>query len=33
VGRPFTHWSVRKLRDYLNNNAVRRIKIGRERLR
>jgi transposase len=33
VGRPFTHWSVRKLREYLNNNDVRRIKIGKERLR
>ncbi len=33
VGRPFTHWSVRKLRDYLADNAVRRIKIGKERLR
>ena len=33
VGRPFTHWSIRKLRQYLNNNDVRRIKIGKERLR
>lgn len=33
VGRPFTHWSVRKLRGYLANNPVRRIKIGKERLR
>jgi transposase len=33
VGRPFTHWSIRKLREYLDNNPVRRIKIGKERLR
>ncbi len=33
VGRPFTHWSIRKLREYLANNAPRRIKIGKERLR
>jgi transposase len=33
VGRPFTRWSVRKLREYLNSNEVRRVKIGRERLR
>ncbi len=33
VGRPFTHWSIRKLREYLNNNEVRRVKIGKERLR
>lgn len=33
AGRPFTHWSVRKLREYLGNNDVRRVVIGRERLR
>ncbi len=33
VGRPFTHWSVRKLREYLANNEVRGITISRERLR
>jgi transposase len=33
LGRPFTHWSIRKLADYLNRNTVRQVKIGRERLR
>ncbi len=33
AGRPFTHWSVRKLREYLGNNNLRRVVIGRERLR
>src|SRR5579884_3226370 len=33
VGRPFTHWSLRKLSDYLEDNPVRPISIGRERLR
>jgi transposase len=33
LGRPFTHWSIRKLADYLDNNTVRQVKIGRERLR
>lgn len=33
VGRPFTHWSIRKLRQYLADNPVRRIRIGKERLR
>ncbi len=33
VGRPFTHWSVRKLREYLNDNEVRRVEISKERLR
>jgi transposase len=33
AGRPFTHWSVRKLRDYLADNKVRMVDIGRERLR
>ena len=30
LGRPFTHWSIRKLADYL---ATRKVRIGRERLR
>jgi transposase len=33
LGRPFTHWSLRKLAGYLAGNTVRRITIGRERLR
>ena len=33
VGRPFTHWSLRKLVDYLADNPVRVVVIGRERLR
>lgn len=33
LGRPFTHWSVRKLADYLADNPVRTVTIGRERLR
>lgn len=33
LGRPFTHWSIRKLADHLDNNTVRQVKIGRERLR
>jgi transposase len=33
VGRPFTHWSVRKLREFLANNSTHRVVIGRERLR
>ena len=33
LGRPFTHWSIRKLRDYLANNKTRTVVIGRERLR
>jgi transposase len=33
AGRPFTHWSLRKLREYLANNSVRKVKVGRERLR
>ena len=33
MGRPFTHWSVRKLRQYLADNPVRTVTIGRERLR
>lgn len=33
LGKPFTRWSVRKLADHLTRNPVRRIRIGRERLR
>jgi transposase len=33
VGRPFTHWSLRKLVDYLAHNDMRVVVIGRERLR
>jgi transposase len=33
VGLPFTRWSLRKLAAYLADNPVRRIVIGRERLR
>ena len=33
LGRPFTHWSVRKLAAYLADNPVRAVAIGRERLR
>ena len=33
AGHPFTHWSLRKLRDYLGDNRVRVVRIGRERLR
>jgi hypothetical protein len=33
LGRPFTHWSIRKLADYLATGAARRVRIGRERLR
>ncbi|MCY0955337.1 IS630 family transposase [Streptomyces sp. H27-S2] len=33
LGRPFTHWSLRKLADYLARNRVRVVKISRERLR
>jgi len=33
VGRPFTHWSLRKLVDYLADNPLRVMVIGRERLR
>jgi hypothetical protein len=29
----FTHWSVRKLVDYLAANPVRMVCVGRERLR
>jgi transposase len=33
LGRPFTHWSVRKLAAYLAENPDRPVWIGRERLR
>ena len=33
LGRPFTHWSVRKLAAYLRRNDQRIIRVGRERLR
>lgn len=33
LGMPFTHWSIRKLCRYLADNPVRRVVIGRERLR
>ncbi len=33
MGRPFTHWSVRKLAGYLRRNDQRVVWIGRERLR
>ena len=33
LGRPFTHWSIRKLVGYLASNDRRVVKVGRERLR
>jgi transposase len=33
LGLPFTHWSLRKLCDYLARKPGRRVRIGRERLR
>jgi transposase len=33
LGRPFTHWSIRKLASYLADNPVRTVVVGRERLR
>jgi hypothetical protein len=33
LGKPFTRWSVRKLAEYLDANPVRRVRLGRERLR
>src|ERR1700730_3285007 len=33
AGRPFSHWSIRKLRGYLADNKVRKVVIGKERLR
>jgi transposase len=29
LGRPFTHWSLRKLAGFLADNPARRVKIGR----
>jgi transposase len=31
LGRPFTHWSIRKLADYLATGTARSVRIGRER--
>src|SRR3954453_1113915 len=33
LGPPFTHWSVRKLADYLRRNDQRVVRVSRERLR
>jgi len=33
LGRPFTHWSIHKLADYLATKKGPRVRIGRERLR
>ena len=33
LGRPFTHWSIRKLADYLGTKKGLKVRIGRERLR
>jgi DDE superfamily endonuclease/Homeodomain-like domain len=33
LGRPFTHWSIRKLADYLATKKGRKVRVGRERLR
>ena len=33
LGQPFTHWSVRKLADYLATRKGRTVRVGRERLR
>jgi len=33
LGQPFTHWSIRKLADYLATKRGRRVRVGRERLR
>jgi len=33
LGRPFTHGSIRKLADWLADNPVRTVPVGRERLR
>lgn len=33
LGRPFTHWSLRKLADHVADNRVHVVVIGRERLR
>jgi hypothetical protein len=33
AGRPFTHWSLRKVAGYLAHNPDRIVTVGRERLR
>lgn len=33
LGQPFTHWSIRKLADYLGSKKGPKVRIGRERLR
>ena len=33
LARPFTHWSIRKLADYLATKRGRKVRVGRERLR
>lgn len=33
LGQPFTHWSIRKLADYLRSRTGRKVWVGRERLR
>ncbi|MEU8177463.1 IS630 family transposase [Microbispora hainanensis] len=33
LGRPFTHWSLRKLAAYCEGNPTRHVRVGRERLR
>ena len=33
LGRPFSHWSIRKLADYLATKKRRTVRVGRERLR
>jgi transposase len=33
LGRPFTHWSIRKLADYLATKRGPKVRVGRERLR
>jgi len=33
LGRPFTHWNIHKLADYLADNPDRTVALGRERLR
>jgi hypothetical protein len=33
LGQPFTHWSIRKLAEYLATKKGRRVEVGRERLR
>ena len=33
LGRPFTHWSIRKLADFLVTKQGGKVRVGRERLR